>query len=170
MNKIFLLIAVSFMSINLNAQSQVENIFKDARAYNEAYLNNDFETFTEMTVPSIVKLAGGSEIMTKVSKEHYKTMLSGGMEFISISPMKPSKIMLGGEDLHAILPQEVLTKIGDDKFKRVAYYLASSNDEGKTWTFADLEPYDKESIKLYVPSFTGELEIPAVEFAEKINK
>jgi hypothetical protein len=123
-----------------------------------------------MTVPSIVKLAGGAEIMTKVSKEHYKTMLSGGMEFISISPMKPSKIMLGGEDIHAILPQEVLTKLGDDEFKRVAYYLDSSTDEGETWTFPDLEPYDSESIKQYVPSFTGEWEIPPVEYAEKINK
>ena len=170
MNKIFLLFALVLISFNSNAQSQVENILRDAKAYNKAYLDNDFETFTEMTIPSIVKLAGGAEIMTKVSKEQYATMLSGGMEFISISPLKPSKIMLCGEDLHAIVPQEVHTKMGDDKYRRVAYYLASSNDEGKTWTFADLEPYDMESIKTYVPSFTGELEIPAVEYAEKINK
>ena len=169
MNKIFLLLALGFISFSLNAQSQVENMLNDAKAYNKAYLDNDFETYTKMTVPSIVKLAGGADIMTKVSKEQYKTMLSGGMEFVSIKPLKPSKIMLGGEDLHAILPQEVMTKIGDDEFKRVAYYLASSNDDGKTWTFVDLDPYDSESIKLFVPSFSGELEIPAVEYAEKIN-
>jgi hypothetical protein len=157
-------------SFNLSAQSQVENIMRDANTYNKAYLDKDFETYTQMTIPSIVNLAGGFEIMTKVSKEHYKTMLSGGMKFISITPLKPSKIMLGGDDLHAILPQEVVTLLGDDKYKRTAYFLASSSDEGDSWTFADLEPYDSESIKIFVPSFTGELEIPKVEYAQKIIK
>jgi len=169
MNRIFLLIAIGFIAFDLTAQTQVENILRDAKTYNKAYLDNDFDTFTKMTIPSIVKLAGGAEIMTKVSKEHYKTMLSGGMKFISITPMKPSKIMLAGDDLHTILPQEVLTESGDEEFKRTVYYLASSNDDGKTWTFVDLEPYDSESIKLYVPNFSGELEIPAVEFAKKVN-
>ena len=50
---------------------------------------------------------------------------------------------------------------------KTAYFLASSNDDGQTWTFVDLEPYDQESIKTFVPSFSGELEIPKVEFAEK---
>ena len=158
------------MTISLNAQSQVENMLKDAESYNKAYLDKDFETFTAMTVPSIIELAGGAEVMIKVYKEQYETMVSSGMEFVSISPNKPSKIMLGGKDLHAILPQKVVTKFNDDQYEKIAYYLASSNDEGKSWTFVDLDPYDAESIKLFVPSFTGELEIPEVEYAEKIDK
>jgi hypothetical protein len=47
MNKVFLILALGFMSLSLNAQSQVENILRDAKAYNKAYLDNDFETFTE---------------------------------------------------------------------------------------------------------------------------
>jgi len=145
-------------------------MLRDAQSYNKAYLDKDFKTFTSMTVPSIVELAGGAEVMIDVSKEQYETMTSAGMKFISIAPNKPSKIMLGGSDLHAILSQQVITKIGGDKYEKTAYYLASSNDEGKSWTFVDLEPYDAESIKIFVPSFTGELEIPAVEYAEKIEK
>jgi len=169
-NKLFAFLLLGFITINLNAQSQVENMLRDVESYNKAYLDKDFETFTAMTVPSIVELAGGTELMVEISKEQYKTMTSTGMKFVSITPNKPSKIMLGGDDLHAILSQQVVTQLGDDKFEKTAYYLASSNDEGKTWTFVDLEPYDNESIKTYVPSFSGELEIPAIEYAEKIEK
>lgn len=169
-NKYFAILFFAFVTFGINAQSQVENMLRDAKSYNEAYLEKDFKTFTAMTVPSIVEVAGGEEVMVKVSKEQYETMVSAGMEFVSITPNKPSKIMLAGEDLHAILPQRVVTKIGDAEYARVSYYLASSNDEGSTWTFVDLEPYDAESIKTYVPSFTGELEIPAVEYAELIKK
>lgn len=169
-NKIYALLVFSFLTLSLHAQSQVENMLRDAKSFNKAYLDKDFETFTKMTIPSIVELAGGAEEMIKISEEQYNTMVSAGIDFVSISPNKPSKIMLGGTDLHSILSQEVITKIGKDKYKKTAYYLASSNDEGKTWTFVDLEPYDAESIKIFVPSFTGELEIPAVEYAEKLDK
>ena len=170
MNKLFALLFFISMTMSINAQSQVENMIRDAKSYNNAYLNKDFKTFTAMTVPSIVELAGGDEVMVEVSKEQYKTMVSLGMKFVSISPNKPSKIMLAGDELHAILPQKVVTKMGDDEYAKVSYFLASSNDEGKNWTFVDLEPYDSESIKTFVPSFTGELEIPAIEYAEKVNK
>ena len=168
-NKFFALLFFVLFTFSLNAQSQVENIISDAKSYNKAYLDNDFKVFAAMTIPSIVEMAGGKEVMQKVAKEQYETMVSAGMKFVSISPNKPSKIMLAGEDLHAILPQRVVTKIGEDEYSKIAYYLASSNDEGKTWTFTDLEPYDAESIKIYVPSFTGELEIPDVEYAEIIK-
>ena len=169
-NRLLAILILGFMSLHLNAQSQVENMLRDANTYNQAYLDKDFETFTKMTVPSIVDLAGGDEVMTKISKEQYKTMVSGGMKFVSIIPEKPSKIMLGGEDLHAIMPQRVVIKLDSEEYVKTSYFLASSNDEGKTWTFVDLEPYDTESIKIFVPSFSGDLEIPAVEYAEKINK
>ena len=158
------------LSSSLSAQSQVETMLRDAKSFNEAYLNNDFKTYVKMIVPSIVELAGGAEIMERVSKEQYKTMTASGMEFISFTPNKPSKIMLGGNDLHAILPQELITKIGGSTFKKTAYFLASSNNDGKTWSFVDLEPYDNESIKTFVPTFSGDLEIPEVEYAEKIEK
>ena len=170
MNKITLLLMFAFVSFSVHAQTQVENILRDAKLFNKANLELDFNTVVDMTVPSIVKLAGGKEIMVNVTKEQFITFSDAGITFISYTPLKPSKIMIGGSDLHSILPQEIVTKVGDDKFKKIAYYLASSNDEGKTWTFVDLEPYDAESIKIFVPSFSGALEIPSLEPAVKIEK
>ena len=169
-NKLFAFLILGFLTINLNAQSQVENMIRDVKSFNKAFLDNDFEKLITLTIPSIVELAGGVDEMIKISKEQNETMTSAGMKYVSIDPNKPSKIMFGGSDLHAILSQEVITEIGKDRYKKTGYYLASSNDEGLTWTFVDLEPYDSESIKTFVPSFSGELEIPATEYAEKIDK
>ena len=165
---IFLLTGLTMM--NINAQSQVETMLRDAKTYNKAFLDNDFELYTSMTIPSIIELGGGMELMTKVSKEHFETLVSSGIEFVSFSPEKPEIIMVAGEELHAILPQNVVTKRKDGNYGRTVYYLACSKDDGKNWTFADLEPYDQESIKTFVPSFTGDLIIPEVEYAVKIEK
>ena len=168
--KIVLLLFAGLTFLNTSAQTQVEALLRDANMFNQAFLDNDFETFAAMTIPSIIELGGGMEIMTKVSKEHFETLTASGMEFVSISPEKPEIIMDAGEELHAILPQKVVTKRKDGNYARTVYYLACSKDDGKNWTFTDLEPYDQESIKTFVPSFTGDLIIPEVEYAVKIEK
>jgi len=169
-NNLCILLLLGMFTFQLSAQSQVESMLRDAKVYNKAYLDKDFAKFSAMTVPSIVELAGGPEVMNKVSEEQYRTMVNSGITFISIIPQKPGKIMVAGEDLHAILPQLVITSKDGDEYHRTAYYLASSDDDGKTWTFVDLEPYDTESIKVFVPSFTGALKIPEVEYAVKVEK
>ena len=118
----------------------------------------------------VEEVAGGTDEMIKISKEQYETIVSADMKYVSIKPNKPSKIMLGGGDLHAIISQEVITEMSEERYKKTGYYLASSSDEGKTWTFVDLDPYDAESIKTFVPTFSGELEIPTTKYAEKIDK
>ncbi len=77
--------------------------------------------------------------------------------------------MFAGRDLQSILPQIIITKIGETKVSQKVYFLASSSDEGKTWTFLNLEPYDAASIKTYVPSYTGDTEIPAAHQPELIK-
>lgn len=162
-NKVFSFIVFSIFAIGINAQSQVETMLNDAEKYNAAYLSSDFEKYIDLTIPSVIKVGGGKDIMVENAREQYLMAISGGLNFESITPKKPSQIMIAGDDLHAILPQQVINVMGEAKFARTLYFLASSNDEGKTWTFLDLEPYDAKSIKTFVPSFTGELEIPEIE-------
>ena len=154
----------SIICVSVNAQSQVENLLNDVAKYNAAFLDKDFEKVVNMTIPSVVEKAGGTELMTKISIEEGKTIVNSGVYIEKLTPEKPGKIMIAGEDLHAILPQVVTLTVGKTIVKKQAYYLASSSDDGKTWTFLDLEPYDIDSIKDFVPSFTGEIEIPFVEF------
>lgn len=163
MKSIFSILFITFVSISINAQSQVELLLKDAKEYNAAFLKGDFNKYVDMTIPSVVEVAGGKEIMVDNAKASYEMTTKSGLVYESIEPLKPSKFMFAGRDLQSILPQTFITKIGKTKISQKVYFLASSSDEGKTWTFLNLEPYDTESIKTYVPGYTGDMEIPAAE-------
>lgn len=169
MIRFFALLTFVAISHTISAQSQVESLFRDAKVYNEAYVKGDMEKFVSMTIPSVINVAGGAEYMVANAQESLKMTIASGLETVSITPQKPGKIMIAGDLLHSILPQKLVQKIGSTTFSKTTYYLASSEDDGKTWTFLDLEAYDKESIKTFVPAFTGDLEIPPASLPEIVE-
>ncbi len=160
---------MTFISISIHAQSQVELLLQDAKQFNAAFLKGDFDKYVDMTIPSVIEIAGGKEIMVTNAKASYEMVTKSGLAYESIEPLKPSKFMFAGRDLQSILPQTIITKIGKTKISQKVYFLASSSDEGKTWTFLNLEPYDTASIKTYVPAYTGDIEIPTAEQPELIE-
>lgn len=169
MKSIFSILFMTFISISIHAQSQVELLLQDAKQFNAAFLKGDFDKYVDMTIPSVIEIAGGKEIMVTNAKASYEMVTKSGLAYESIEPLKPSKFMFAGRDLQSILPQTIITKIGKTKISQKVYFLASSSDEGKTWTFLNLEPYDTASIKTYVPAYTGDIEIPTAEQPELIE-
>lgn len=169
MKNFFSILFLTFISLSIQAQSQVELLLEDAKKFNEAFLNGDFDKYVDMTIPSVIEVAGGKEVMVTNAKASYEMTTKSGLTFESIDPLKPSKFMFAGRDLQSILPQTIITKIGETKISQKVYFLASSSDEGKTWTFLNLEPYDTSSIKTFVPSYTGDIEIPAAAQPELIK-
>ena len=169
MRSIFSTLFITFISFSIHAQSQVELLLEDARKFNEAFLKGDLEKYIDMTIPSVIEVAGGKEVMVTNAKASLEMTTKSGLTFESIDPLKPSKFMFAGKDLQSILPQIIITKVGETKISQKVYFLASSSDEGKTWTFLNLEPYDTVSIKTYVPSYTGDIEIPTADQPELIK-
>jgi len=163
MKSILSIVFMTLLSLSVNAQSQVELLLQDAKKFNKAFLEADFETYIDMTIPSVIEVAGGRDIMLTNAKESYEMTTKSGLKYESVEPLKPSKFMFAGRDLQSILPQTILTKIGETMISQKVYFLASSSDEGKTWTFLNLEPYDTASIKTFVPEYTGDIEIPEAE-------
>ena len=169
MKSIFSIILITFISFSIHAQSQVEMLLEDVKKFNEAFLKGDFDKYVDMTIPSVIEVAGGKEVMVTNAKASYEMTIESGLAYESIDPLKPSKFMFAGNDLQSILPQVIITKIGETKISQKVYFLASSSDEGKTWTFLNLEPYDTASIKTYVPTYTGDIKIPTADQPELIN-
>jgi len=170
MTRVFTILFIALVSTSIKAQTQVEALINDAKEFNAAYLNADFESYVDMTIPSVTELAGGKEIMMENTKSSYNLLAKSGTATLSIDPLKPHKFMFAGRYLQAILPQKIIQQIGETKFSKTVYYLANSADEGKTWTFLDLEPYDSESIKTFVPSVNDDIVIPTVETPEVIEE
>ena len=169
MKNFFSILFLTLVSLSIHAQSQVEMLLEDAKEFNDAFLSGDFEKYIDLTIPSVIEVAGGKEVMVTNAKASYEMTTKSGITFESIDPLKPSKFMFAGRDLQSILPQIIITKIGETKVSQKVYFLASSSDEGKTWTFLNLEPYDAASIKTYVPSYTGDIEIPVAHQPELIK-
>ncbi|MEE9438906.1 MAG: hypothetical protein V3V14_07900 [Saprospiraceae bacterium] len=112
------------------------------------------------TIPSVVAIAGGVDEMILLTSTHINTIEKAGMKYTAIIPDTTSMISTEGEDLHAILQQTANLNLENKKVERKLNFLASSNDLGKTWTFLDLEAYDNASLKVFVPSYVGDLKIP----------
>lgn len=164
--KLFSSICLALFSFALSGQVQMENLMNDIKKYNEAYINQDHVTFTQYTIPSVVEKGGGEEIMSDVNKESFKTFASSGITIFSLTPQDPEDVKsVNGEENFAIVPQEMVLKVANKKFKKIAYFLARSNNYGKSWTFLDLEPYDEKSIKEFIPLFPDDMEIPKVNDA-----
>lgn len=163
MNKILSILLFTVITCSLQAQSQVETLLNDAKFFNTFFIKGDFDKYIDMTIPSVVETAGGKEIMVTNARESFEMTTKSGLIYESIEPLKPSKFMFAGKDLQSILPQNIITKIGETRISQKVYFLASSSDEGKTWTFLNLEPYDTESIKTFVPNISEEIEVPPSE-------
>lgn len=170
MRLILLLFIFLFISSNATGQQLKEAILRDAEIYNKAFMDENFEKMVAYTVPSVVKIGGGAELMVDVEKDKKAMYESQGAQFISILPLAVDRIVEDEGYYQAILTQEVVMSIADSRFKRNAYYLAVSQDVGETWTFVDLEPFTTESIKTYVPYFSDKLEVPTPDLAEIIKQ
>lgn len=163
---ILFLTTISFAG---NTQSNIETLLRDAKEFNASFLQKDFEKHVDYTVSYVVDLAGGRDLMADNVKAMYDMMTQGGTQYESIEALEPGEIITAGKELHTILPQKVINKYGDTRFSKTGYFLAVSQNDGKSWTFLDLEPYDVKSLKTFVISWTGELEVPEVDIPQLIE-
>lgn len=144
-------------------QDHNANILSQVKEFNNALLNENYDEYVKMMNPAIVKLGGGEELMAKVEEEKMATFSSMGMKYKSFKAEGVGEIVNSGNELQAILTQSVEMGLKDDSFIKTSYFLATSVD-GETWKFLDLEPYDYETVKDYIPNFSDELSYTAPKF------
>lgn len=151
------------------AQDTSEKLLQNITAYNNAFLTKNYDLVVEMTIPSIIEKGGGKEWMTGIIKEGVDTYTQANITYLSITPEDPGQIIQSkDENLFTILPQEIVLNANGKRYSKTNYYLAISTDGGNNWHFTDLEAYDKESIKTFVPNFPDQLNFP--NFAVPIQK
>ena len=146
-------------SSQVSAQNEhAEVISQTLNSYQKALLSKDYNTASGMVHPRIVEMAGGTELYQKIMKEEFN---QGGGKLVDFNTLDPSSIIMADDEMHCIVPQEVTMKFGETTFKGVEHLLAASIDKGNSWYFIDLKTFDKESLKVFIPYFNDDLEIPA---------
>ncbi len=148
--------------------AQIE-IFGDAQAYLEAFVIQDFDTLSTMTYDNVVELAGGRDYFVADQKAEFKQSNTQGLTYVSANIMEfdIEDIYTVGEELHAVIPHDVIITVDDKKYRSISYLLGISTNEGDKWKFINLKKYNLASLKLYVPSLPDSFNIPeTVPFAE----
>lgn len=168
--KHILIVFTLLLSTYSYGQDYFSTIKTEIAKFNTAVISGDYDTYTTYLNKSVLEKAGGKEVMIQVEKDKAAANASVGFKTLTIEPITMSKVVNAGAELHTIITQEEVLQVAESRFKRKAYYLGSTNDGGKTWTFVDLEPYTVDAIKLYIPHYNEDLIFSAAEPAEIIKE
>jgi hypothetical protein len=99
-----LLLCLPFLS---KAQYK-EAIIKDARIIVTATIHFDYETIIRYTHPNLVQAAGGKEGMLVMINKGMDQLKSQKMSIDTVVFGEPDEIYEAGEELHALVPENVV--------------------------------------------------------------
>jgi hypothetical protein len=141
--------------------SPAEADARDATSMFQAFIGGDLDTFAAFTYPAVVTMAGGKDGMKAILAKGLTDMRAQGFAFVSVSVDKPTRVLKAGNELHAVLPMEIVIKTPQGNLHAPSYLIGVSQTKGKTWTFVDTDKLqDKATRDRLFPRYNQALEIP----------
>ena len=154
------LIAVLY-SYNSYGQNEYSTTIKlEAETMVESLKEKDFESLMHYTYPRLIELAGGKDILSKRVSESLNQMENDGVMIIDAIIGEPENTFIAGEELHCLVPQEIVMRVPNGKLISNSFLLAISKDNGKSWYFLDTNQMTIENIKQLIPTFNNALKLP----------
>ncbi|RYU91229.1 hypothetical protein EWM62_04625 [Mucilaginibacter terrigena] len=133
---------------------------RQANVVAKALLNSDFKTVIANTYPRAVTLGGGKDKMLKMMTAGINQMKAQGFLFEKVTIGSPGKFYKAGNEIHCLIPENLIMKTSQGRFSATSNLLAVSQDGGKNWSFLDLNQGTMASIKTLFPNFNNNLIIP----------
>lgn len=154
--KFILLLILPFVASAQNSDA----VKKDAQAVSAALLKGDYETVVAHTYPKAIEIAGGKTKMLQMLTTGLAQMKQQGFAFESITMGAPGKFYKAGSEIHCLVPESIVMKTQQGRFRGESNLLAVSQNQGKTWTFLDLNAGSIKAIDQIFPKFNHSLVIP----------
>lgn len=154
--KIFILLALPF-AVSAQNPNVVE---KQAKVVAGALIKGDYHTVVANTYPKAVEMAGGKTKMLQMLSTGLAQMKQQGFSFEKISIGTPGKFYTAGTEIHCLVPETIVMKMKEGRFKGESNLLAVSGDQGKTWAFLDLNNGSIKALEQIFPKFNHNLIIP----------
>ncbi len=128
-----------------------------------AFIEGDYETFTDLTHRELVRKAGGRDEMIAQLRANAEE-LSKRFKVLAVEVGVPEEIAEAGADLVAIVPTVTRMDLpGISEQTHRSFLIGVSDDKGRTWTFLEGSGYDEKSIRKVLPDFPETLELPKIE-------
>jgi hypothetical protein len=155
----FKIILLLVLPISLFAQDAAV-VKRQANVVAKALLNSDFKTVIDHTYPKAVEIGGGKVKMLQMMSTSINQMKAQGFSFEKITIGQPGKFYKAGTQVHCLVPEQLIMKTSRGRMAASSNLLAVSNDQGKSWSFLDLNKGTINSIKTLFPNFNTNLVIP----------
>lgn len=165
----YLLRAVILLVLPLAAAAQSPAVVKkQAQTVANALLTGDYKTVLDHTYPKAVEIGGGKTKMLQMMTTGLSQMRSQGFQFEKITVGTPGKFYKAGAEIHCLVPQTIVMKTKQGRFSGNSNLLAVSGDNGKSWSFLDLNGGSIKAIDQIFPKFNHDLVIPEPQRAVKL--
>jgi hypothetical protein len=124
----------------------------------KALLSGDYATVAVYSHKRVLDLLGGKDGMIGILKRGAEGMTAKGVRIEDVTigdPEMPQKV---GEWLVALVPQKILIKLPEGHLEQESHLLAISEDDGKNWTFVDVN--NRTKVEAAFPELAGKIALP----------
>jgi hypothetical protein len=135
-------------------------IKKGADSVGAAMVAGKYGVVLDLTYPAILELMGGREKALGYVEKQMNAMKDQGISIVAFTAGDPSEIKAGGSELFAAIPTVVEMKAPQMKITGKSFLVAISQDQGKSWFFADGANLTPEIMKAMFPKFPPDLKLP----------
>ncbi len=108
-----------------------------AKEISDAFVRKDFQRFTGLTYPKLVRIAGGKEKFMKALAEEMKQEEAQGLHVLSSTPTDVIEFLKVSGSLYAVMPTTARMNMRGDLFESYGCMIGISSDKGEHWTFID---------------------------------
>jgi hypothetical protein len=157
-----------FLNLSM-MQAQDVYLSDQLTSFAKAIIDHDYDMLVEFTPMATIEKSGGQFYKKEEFRNDKEIMDSQNMRYHDFSIHIDSPRFVSLNELQTIVEIQYVTTFGNAKFKTFVPILAISKDEGKNWSFVNLEKHDTQSILSFVPSYNKEMTFPEPKPAEPIR-
>lgn len=161
-----LLIATSIMT----GQSELVNSLKTATdAYTKAIVGGNVDAILETVHPNIMEMGGGEDFLRKDVIADLEAFKNSGVDYTTATANDPSESYQVDRETFYLVPVEWTATLGTNTYKSTQHVLASTEDEGDSWSFINISKFSAKNLAVYIKGFDETIEFPAPGPLESIN-
>ena len=158
---LFLLSVVSCSSCNKDQsdnQRLRQNALKSATKMSDAYLEADFKTFIDLTLPLLVESVGGKERMMEHLVFGSDEFAKQNISILELNVLEVHKIVRSSAFEHqALISQEMVMRTSQGWVRDTQLLAGFSGFMGSTWQFIQIQEYDYDRMSRIVPYISPDL-------------
>jgi len=170
--RVSLLTILTLFSIGLFAQEEVGDLIplaevpesvaltSFANQYASAVQNNDYTKVAELTHTDIIKMGGGVDFIISDLKSEGDMLKQQGFVYTGTEVGNHPEFLTHQKEMQTVIPVKYFLEFGGKKVEAWTNLYACSADEGKTWSFVNLEKFDESSLKEFVSNVSPQFVFP----------